>query len=124
MSDANRVGLQGEALAKYVAALEDYQRYLAEWTEHVAKAKTYKDVCMKQEHRGERLPMPYAISALGEMSLEDAKAFFALEYRCACCVCVVWAHGRAGEHNGAMRCDGCVGRQARSRATTATRTPP
>jgi len=93
MRDANRVGLQGQALAKYVAALEDYKRLLAEWDEHVANAKTYKDVCMKQEHREERLPMPYAISALGEMSLEDANALFALEYRCAC-VCV--SSGRMG----------------------------
>ena len=93
MRDANRVGLQGQALAKYVAALEDYKRLLAEWDEHVANAKTYKDVCMKQEHRGERLPMPYAISALGEMSLKDANALFVLEYRCAC-VCV--SSGRMG----------------------------
>jgi len=93
MRDANRVGLQGQALAKYVAALEDYKRLLAEWDEHVANAKTYKDVCMKTERDGERLGKPWVISALGEMSLEDANALFVLEYRCAC-VCV--SSGRMG----------------------------
>ena len=119
--DAIRVGLEGEPLAKYEAALEDYKRYLAEWTERVEKATTYSDVCMKTERDGERLGKPWVISALGEMSLGKARAILALEYRCAC-ACV--SCGRAGKQNGAMRRDGCAGRQARSRATTATRTPP
>ena len=93
MRDAIRVGLTGEPLKKYEAALEDYKRYLAEWTKHVEKATTYSDVCMKPEHSGERLPMPWVISALGEMSLNTARAVLVLEYRCAC-VCV--SSGRMG----------------------------
>jgi hypothetical protein len=93
MSDANRVGLQGEALASYEAALEDYKRYLAEWTEHVETATTYRDVCMKTERDGERLGKPWVISALGELSLVEKKAILALEYRCAC-ACV--SCGRLG----------------------------
>jgi len=115
------IGLTGEALQIFEAALKEYTSALEEWDEHVNGAKTYSDVCMKQEPNGERLGKPFAISALGEMSLKDAKLVLALEYRCAWAC--VWC-GRAGEQDGAMRCDGCAGRQARSRATTATRTPP
>ena len=119
------IGLTGEALQIFEAALKEYtsalEEWCGQWDERVKGARTYSDVCMKQERDGERLGKPFAISALGEMSLKKAKAVLALEYRCACAC--VWC-GRAGEQDGAMRCDGCAGRQARSRATTATRTPP
>ena len=87
------IGLTGEPLAIFEAALKKYTSALAEWDERVKGAKTYSDVCMKQERDGELVPMPRAISALGETTLKKARAVMALEYRCAC-VCV--SCGRKG----------------------------
>ena len=109
MRDAIRVGLKGEPLAKYEAALEDYKRYLAEWRKHVEKATTYSDVCMKPERDGELLPMPWVISALGELKLA-APVVLALEYRCACACVSCGRMGTRASTTGAMRRDGCAGR--------------
>jgi hypothetical protein len=109
MRDAIRVGLKGEPLEKYEAALEDYKRYLAEWTKHVEKATTYSDVCMKPERDGELLPMPWVISALGELELA-APVVLALEYRCACACVSCGRMGARASTTGAMRRDGCAGR--------------
>ncbi len=54
--------------AAYALAVEKYKALLAEWEQHVSRAKRYSEVCLKLTKGAKTIPRPRAITALGELS--------------------------------------------------------